>query len=709
MVDSDTRRRRAGPAGSMRSAGLPLHHMDSVQALRALAVSLVVVYHAAPGIAPGGYVGVDVFFVISGFLITGILLRSTMDASGRLDLVQFYVRRVRRILPAATAVIIVTCIVGLWILPTTQWNTLGADASAAAQFRENWNLAAAAVDYLAEGQSPSPFQHYWSLSIEEQYYALWPPLLALALAVSRKRNCFKPRGIAAVLLAGIAAVSFTLALSSNGSAASYFQTQTRAWELAMGGLLACASPLFRRWLSRCPALLRTLPWLGLASIIAGSFSLSETTVFPGLSTLVPVAGAMLVIAGEFGRQPRFLERAYRFGVVVWLGKVSYSLYLVHWPVLIFIAAASRAGVTELSLVDAALGVVASLLLAAFWRRWIEVPFLEGRIARSWLRLPRACMVAAVGLVVMGTTAGLAVQTVYARVQEEQRVLAAELEQNPPAGFGAASIGPTSYAQFVSTPGVMVPAPENARVELPEGAEGRCKSDMASPTTPVCDFGSNESSTVIALVGDSHMEQYLPAFQQLAATNGWHIVTYFHSSCPFSYAQRISDQKRGGPCLEANEGTLDSLSALDPDLIVTSNRTAVPFVGDGTAPSPAEGFIEMWAELVSRDLGPVVVIADNPLMLPDDGTIACVSENRREPDRCSRDRTAALPVDHQLAAAAGSSDVTLLDLTARYCTPTVCPPVIGSVLVYRDEQHITPVYARTLAQYIAPTLLHLLRS
>lgn len=317
-------------------------------------------------------------------------------------------------------------------------------------------------------------------------------------------------------------------------------------------------------------------------------------------------------------------------------------------------------------------------------------------ARSLRRSPRRAL--AIGGAMMALTVTCSALPGHAldRDLEERKEAAAALLADPPRGFGSASLRGGSYEPFTAGSTAIVPLPAEARAELPEGAEGRCKSNMGDPFTPTCIFGDPAAETTVALVGDSHIEQYLPAFQVLAEEEGWQVLTFFHSSCPFSTAQRVSDADRGGPCLQANEVTLDRLLNTEGlDLVVTSNRTAPEFVLDGTRPGPVEGFRQMWRTLT--DVGiPVAVIADNPLMLPADATNDCVAKHAEDPRQCARPRTEAMPVDHQLAAATDAQGVTLIDLTDRYCTTAECPAVVGNVLVYRDEQHVTPAYVRTLA-------------
>ena len=717
-------RTRSARAGSARAGstsrlvgtrGRTSTFRPEIQALRALAVTLVVVYHLNSGWLPGGYIGVDVFFVISGFLITGIML-AEIERTGRLRLRDFYARRARRILPASAVTLVVVTALGSAILPTTRWEAMGEQARASGLFVQNWLLASQSVDYLAEGAAASPFQHFWSLSIEEQFYFVWPGVLGLlalltfrlsaqratrteptTTATSGSLRTFRRRALLVLGMVTASSLALSVWMTAQGDPAAYFVSHTRAWELGAGGLLAFAGSTARRderWRA-------ALAWAGLAAIVWAAFVFSAQTPFPGSAALVPVLGTVAVI--HAGRTQASWSPSHLMGrrAVQWVGDASYSLYLWHWPVIAILPVAlGTLSATGDSLALAGLALVTSVLLAALSRRLVEEPFMHSARLRS--SAARSLGVGLLGIV-LAVSAGTVAGTALASVQRVQDRDATALLADPPPELGAASIRPEGYDPFTAASRAIVPAPADAREELPEGADGRCKSQAADPTTPVCSFGPEDATTTIALVGDSHMEQYSPAFEVLAEQSDWRVVTYFHSSCPFSTAQRDIDAERGGPCLEANEATLTALlGTAGLDAVVTSNRTAPPFMADGVRPDPQDGFRQVWGQLAEAGI-PVAVIADNPLMLGDDATTDCVAEHPDHPQSCDRPRSDAMPSDHQLAPAADTPGVTLVDLTDRYCTDSVCPPVAGSVLVYRDEQHVTPSYMRTLAPYLGEAL------
>jgi peptidoglycan/LPS O-acetylase OafA/YrhL len=324
-----------------------------VEGLRAVAVAVVVLFHAGvPGLG-GGYVGVDVFFVISGFLITS-LMRREIAGTGRLSLRDFYARRARRILPAAGLVLVTVILAAYHWLGFLRGDEIARDGVWAALFASNFRFAALGIDYLGSQAAPSPLQHFWSLAVEEQYYLVWPLAVALLIRFGRGRWIGAGLGVAV-------AASFAWSAGSGG----YFAPATRAWEIGAGGLLAIAG-------RRLPA---AFSWLGLALIGLAVLGFDETTRFPGYAAALPVAGALLVLAG---RGDALLGLA----PLRWLGRVSYSLYLWHWPVLIIWAQAHGG---PLGVPARALAVLLSLALAVLTYTCVEDPVRRsGRLKRSHL-------------------------------------------------------------------------------------------------------------------------------------------------------------------------------------------------------------------------------------------------------------------------------------------------------------------------------------
>lgn len=682
-------------AAPNKSAHKPVLRRD-IQALRTLAVLAVVVYHFWPNALPGGFVGVDIFFVISGFLITGHILRDT-EARGRVDFAGFYARRVKRILPSAYLTIGVTVAAVMALLPVARWESTGREGLASILYFQNIFLARKSVDYLAEGTSDSVFRHFWSLAAEEQFYIVVPLLFAACVWWARRSArlravpLHKVAGWSIAVLA-CASLAYSQWQVATAEPSGYFLLTSRFWELALGSVIAIFAVQARG--RRARVVLATIGWLGLlASVVFTSAS-----HFPGFGALPATLATACVIVASYDSQSLW-GRVIAAPVVQHVGALSYNLYLTHWPVLVIL--------TALGVASQALwlttGLAFSYVVAAALYYFVDRPLARVKVTAHSAR--RILWLGVLGsLVALGISAA---PIVAAQAQEQaltqrvERLLTDDFDV-----LGAAQAQSGTYQAFSVKDRTIVPLPQNVRSELPSGAEGRCKSSMTDDFTPTCEFGDPESEIKIALVGDSHIEQYLPAFELLAERNGWRVQTFFKASCPFSAGQRESDFNKGSGCLKANLETLEKLkSDGEISLIVTSNRTAVPWISDDDIPSPEEGFAQFWDEL-TRAGHRVVVLSDNPMMLPQDATNECVSLNATDPDRCALPLRDAVVVDKQVAPTR-STNVTFIDTTSWFCDQSRCPAVLGNVLMYRDDQHISVLYAKTLAPLLEEQLSELL--
>lgn len=336
-----------------------------VQGLRALAILLVVAFHAGLPIH-GGYVGVDVFFVISGFVITGVLLRER-ESRASTSILSFYARRVRRILPAASLVIVVVVLASTAVLGGVLAQATAADARWATMFLANFHFAATGTNYLASQRPPSPLQNYWSLAVEEQFYLVYPALFAIVAWLSRRGSL---RRHLAMLLTIVIVASFVFSITATSSAptAAYFSPLTRAWELALGALVALSTGFLRRIPTRLAAV---ASWSGLGAIIVSAISFGSGTAYPGAAVALPVVGTAMVIAAGAASPSWGAESVLRRRPVQWLALISYSLYLWHWPILTVVA--ERDNKTSLPVAEGVVLVLVSVALAAATYRLVENP------------------------------------------------------------------------------------------------------------------------------------------------------------------------------------------------------------------------------------------------------------------------------------------------------------------------------------------------
>ncbi|GIM95134.1 acyltransferase family protein [Paractinoplanes toevensis] len=361
-----------------RSAGPSLRFRPDIEGLRAVAVTAVVLCHAGvPGLG-GGYIGVDVFFVISGFLITSLMMREVAE-TGDLSLLRFWGRRARRILPASTVVLVTVVLAGYHWLGFLRGDEIADDGRWAALFASNFNFAAQGVDYLQSQSAPSPLQHFWSLAVEEQFYLVWPALVVLLIWLGLRH--------ATALLLGLAvAASLACSIGQTGTTWSYFSPATRAWELGAGCLLALVADR----LDRIPAAVSTaLAGAGLGGVVVAALSFDDSTPMPGYAAALPVVATVLLLAGRG-------DALLGIAPLRWLGRISYSLYLWHWPVLIIAEQAygPLSARTRLALV--LLSVALSILTYAF----VETPIRHSRrLQRPVLTVAMAVLLIAAPLLV----------------------------------------------------------------------------------------------------------------------------------------------------------------------------------------------------------------------------------------------------------------------------------------------------------------------
>jgi peptidoglycan/LPS O-acetylase OafA/YrhL len=675
----------------------PAGFRPDVEGLRAVAVGLVLLYHAGLPIMSGGFVGVDVFFVISGFLITGLLVRE-LERGGTISLARFYARRAKRLLPATAVVLLSTAGLVLAVVPRIRWSDIGADIVASALYVVNWRLADQSVDYLAEDVEPSPVQHFWSLAVEEQYYLVWPVLLLAVTWLARRRGRRLGRSLwLGLAIVAVPSFAWSIHQTAYEPASAFFVTTTRMWELALGAALAIGAAKFAR-MPRPVAVL--LGWAGLGAIVVAGLVVTVTSAWPGYAALLPTLGAAAVIAAGTAagrRGPTFLLGTTPF---LWVGALSYSLYLWHWPLLI-VATAHWDG----------LSVGRGLLVAAFsfLPAWLTYRLVENplRFSASLARLPRLALSLGANCTLAGVVAGLVIllavptptSTPDIESAAQSRLGAAVLAESPrddPAG------APVDRVEWIT------PDPVEATEDVPDLYADGCQQDGASAEPVSCSYGSDDAGTTIALVGDSKAAQWAPALQILAQQNDWRLVTYTKSRCSFTTAEITIDGEIYESCSDWNDNVLAELTGANrPDYVVTSGGRSAAVVGGGSSAQDAVGAMvaglqESWDVLISSGVN-VIVIADTP----DTGfnVYECVSENPDRLTECTYDRqeSQGAGVLAQLQATDSLSDVTYVDLSDAICPTARCAPVIGNVLVYRQGSHLTATYVETLAPRVGVAL------
>ncbi|MDQ3723342.1 MAG: acyltransferase [Actinomycetota bacterium] len=671
-----------------------------IQALRAIAVLTVVMYHVWPESMPGGFVGVDVFFAISGYLITAHLLRE-VESTGALSLWGFWARRARRLLPAALVTLFVCAVGTLLFVPQVYWQQFLTEIGASTAYFQNWQLASDAVDYLATDNRASPVQHFWSLSAEEQFYIAWPLLIALGAWLSNGR-------VAIFFVLGLvtgSSLAYSITETASNPAAAYFITPTRAWEFGAGGLLALLGA--RAW--QLPDAARAaLSWAGLLAILYASVFYSTDTAFPGSAALAPVLGTLAVILAGLPRARWAPSPALRLRPAQFLGDISYSVYLWHWPLLVF---------APFVLVDPGLDATrVTVIVLTVLLGWVTKALVEDPVRRSaWLssqpRMTFACSLAAMALVA-GVLASGATH-VQAQIREAERQSAKVVDNTPPC-FGAAARDVDKPCQNAALRTQVVPLPVAARIE----AYAPCERFHREGGLSQCDFGAQraKASRTIALVGDSHASHWRTPLDAVAKQNGWRGVSITRTSCPFSQATKKLAEPTRSQCkdwVKKLPGYFRAHPEIDTVFVVgiTGGTVTVPR-GRTMFEAKVNGVRNAWRTLPDS-VKHIIVIRDTPRIAGD--TVDCVDRaiatGERADIACAVPRSIAVEADPQAVAArqSGSARMQVVDLTDRFCSDRLCFPVVGGALVFKDLHHFTLVWAETLGPPLARAVQRLART
>jgi peptidoglycan/LPS O-acetylase OafA/YrhL len=683
-----------------------------VQGIRAIAVLLVVANHLSPASLPGGYVGVDVFFVVSGYLITGLLL-SESARKGRISLGDFYARRARRIIPAATVVTVVTVVASLMTLPLLRVQEILKDAVWVTFFAANIRMADVGTDYFAIGQPPSPLRHYWSLSVEEQFYLVWPVLLVLCLLMLRRVGKVADfRKLAGVVIGVVivASLAWSMWATYHSPVTAYFSSLTRAYELGIGA--ACAVIARRVALGQLTR--QVLAAGGLLTIAAVALLYSDATDFPGIAALVPVLGtAALVVAGQGAATPTLVARGLSWKPATTIGDWSYSIYLWHWPLIVLVR--SHVGPERFASVGIRVGVlVVALVLSWATYRFIEQPFRRGR----WQRPRLAMLIYPVSIATVVVVVIASNQVVRYRL--------GEFSNDPPitaAQFGGAkALGKDPYVALVKASVLAAQQGEPVPSHLTPGLVdlraqtaplGDC--DYRTGTTDLCPTGDADADKTIVVLGDSHARALSPAIQEIGEKDHYRVYVLVYSGCTATSLQQV-DRATGRVwtgCEDFKAWALQVIDDLQPDLVVVSTASGQVVDPDtGETMSAGDGFARYadllqtgWTELFEHlrsDAGAVYVVGNTPKLPRETGV--CLSQGDPDLGDCAF-KPGPFSVREAKASfrAARAADIGFVDAQKWFCADGLCPSVVGRYITMRDSEHVTPDYARWLAAPLATAL------
>jgi peptidoglycan/LPS O-acetylase OafA/YrhL len=675
-----------------------------IQGLRAIAVTMVVIYHLYPSAVPGGFAGVDVFFVISGYLITGHLWRG-YERTGKVGLADFWGRRARRLVPAAALVLTVTWIAARIIQPATQLVDTAQQILASALYYQNWQLSTDAVNYLKSDDAATPVQHFWSLSVEEQFYIVWPLLFLLAAFLTavfltrrggtaraeRRAQRTRTRGIMVGVLTAVlvvASLAYSVYETRANASAAYFVTTTRMWELGIGGLLAIAPARLTRPLARQG----WLGWLGLAAVITSAFLLTGSMAFPGALALLPVLGATALIAGGSAEGRHGPSRLTSGRLMVFIGGISYSLYLWHYPIInLYTDWRGKAP-----------GLLAGpvILAAAVLLAWLTKVFVEDKVRLAPFIARHKWRSLAVALVAV---VPVTLAAVY--IAAEPTPFTGTLGPNYP---GAAAL--TGAAANV--PAAPVLPPPNAISQSLYRTAG-CLDDIPVTAPKECVFGDTTNPVLtVALVGDSSAGQWFDALNAIAVQRHWKLVTELHSSCPWSATMMLNSTGVGKftACQTWGAAVLhDLVTTIRPNVVITSDypNMGTPdhpvFESPGAAAEIGAGMAQYWTQLEKAGIS-VTAIRESPDLVEDVPT--CVEQHATDLAKCDVPVSKAVLQDSPITNAAKLMDgkVSVVDANSLICGPQVCAPVEGNILVFSDRHHLTWYYSKSTAPFLEPLLL-----
>ncbi|MHB8241268.1 MAG: acyltransferase family protein [Solirubrobacteraceae bacterium] len=711
--------------GVTNSRRLATRHRADIQGLRAVAVLLVALDHAGVGFLKGGYVGVDVFFVLSGYLITGLLVSSAEKVRGREYFASFYARRALRILPAATLTLVVTDIAASHLLNLERAHQVLVDSVSAVFFVANFHFASIGTNYFAMGQPPSPLQHFWSLSVEEQFYLVWPLLVAIALiGITLNSRLQEPKEgppsrrallgleIVAVVIT-VASFAYAMYDTHHSAVSAYFSSPARAWELGLGAILSLQ---VRRVARLAPALLAILGWLGILAILAASTIYSASTLFPGVAALLPTLGAVAVIAAGLRiEQASFApSRILSLWPFRYVGDRSYTFYLWHWPVLIL--ATEHAG-HSLSLATNLLLLVAAFALSIVTYKLFENPIRRTPRLRGALGLALWPTAIAVSLFISSVswsnyqnavnlssfssaptpTESLTSASETAASKSSQTVASTHTSSPPPLVAAVAAV-----RKGASLPSPLIPsalALPSAEYKVPKACIAY-KGETHSPS--LCNLADATSKKSLVVFGDSHALMWMPTILGYAKREGYDVRPVLKYGCT-----------QGGwatnECSPWYEWAVSHVRKMHPAMVVIATHyNYTPKEGEisSIGPQAAEN-IAGFGETVAPSTDHVVVIADPPgeAQEPTD----CLLSSSASMKTCSYAEDPGQLTATKTVESATNEFGVFVDSTPWFCYQKECPMVVGHTIVYFNKNHITQRYAEELVPLFTTALTQLLTS
>ncbi|AKG03792.1 acyltransferase [Salimicrobium jeotgali] len=636
-----------------------------LEGVRAVAALLVAIYHIWLGSVSGG---VDVFFIVSGYLITTSLL-SRMVKYGRINLAEYLLGLGKRLFPVAYVVIITVALLSIVIMPLSQWPQLISHMFSSAFYFQNWQLAFNAVDYLAQTNNSSPFQHFWALSLQGQFYVTWPLVIFLSVMLAKKllKTPVRKTLLGVLAFIFIASMSYSIYITEVNQPWAYFDTFARAWEFSLGGMLALLLPYLR--LPKSFSFV--LGWAGLAVICLTGILVPVSTMFPGYAALLPISGVIMVILAAETGHGFGVEKLLGSKPFMYFGGISYGFYLWHYPLLIFYY--NYFGTDTIPFQWGVLLLVVTFLLSVVSVRLVENPIRTINLREAKRKVAAVLVALVVPVLVVYFSWDIYASQAKDDLNDDYN------QQDYP--------GALAIDEGVDAPDGVEPIlnPPGSESNLPDFYSDKdCYTDLEEEGVSHCSYGQTENPDyTVALVGGSHTGHWFPALDRLSDELNMQIDVYNKDGCRFT-----TDDFGGAmneSCMEWNEKVIEPLLEDPPEMVfgtaTVNNMQKVP-----------EGYIEQWEKL--DGVTEVFAIRDNPRMgerIPE-----CLETKSEE--ECSIEREGSLPKTPPWEITEGIPDnVTFADLSEYFCDEDTCHSVVGNVIVYRDVHHISNLYSYTLAE------------
>ncbi|MUK87356.1 acyltransferase family protein [Ornithinibacillus sp. L9] len=649
-----------------------------IEGVRAVAALLVAIYHIWFGKVSGG---VDVFFIVSGFLITTSIL-SNYQRTGKIVFITYYLNLMKRLIPLGFLVLVLITIASYLFLPQIVWSETIKQLFASALYYENWQLAFNSVDYLAQNNEASPVQHFWAMSLQGQFYLIWPVVMLIAIFLDKYiiKKSFRTSVLMVLITLFTISIIYSIYKTSANQSWAYFDTFARVWEFTLGGILALT--IFKVHLKESIAVI--LGWLGLVIIISTGLLLPVSTVFPGYAALYPITGVILImISGSNGG---------RFGVhnilaskpLTSLGGISYGIYLFHWPILVFYYEISEKA--EVSFLHGLLIIAVSILLSYIVTSLIEKPIRSVSVQSN---RPKVIAIIFAFMIPMLTVNSLWQLEVKSSEVELTNIV---FDLEYPGAMVFSQIDDTQMDEGVE----VRPNPLQSRQDKPVSYPDGCHQVQGESEVIKCEYGvMDDPEYVIAIVGGSHSAQWLPTLQTISETESIKIINMTKSACRFTTSEDDIEED----CQNWNKKVIPELVELNPDLVFATADI-------GSTQTIPNGYVEQWKKLEEHNIS-VFAIRDNAWLNFDPAV--CAEENYSNYLECSVDQEDVLPkvgawdkLDNK------PSNVFYYDLSEYFCEDGRCDIVVGNILVYRDSHHITATYARSLAPVLKPYIMNALK-